>query len=326
MKELKELCNELKLGDCLEEPIPVAGGLTHKMFRLVTNQGSYAVKRLNPNIMKRETAMINYARAEDCEERMKENGIPIVSALTFRGKRMLKLHGIYYYIYPWVEGKSLCQKEIHEIHCRKIAETLANIHNIEFCECRKETGSHTIDWQTYLLLAKQQNSDIVSLLESNLCMLIHCNERWMDSEAMLPAVHTICHNDMDSKNVLWQDGEPLLIDLECAGKSNPYTEMFDLALCWSGFYECEINWSLFRVFLKTYKEGANHYFGNAKVLYGCGFNRLDWLEFNVRRALLLCCTEEEELQLGVQEVISTIRQLQYYVSCEEKIVEMMEEL
>lgn len=47
----------------------------------------------------------------------------------------------------------------------------------------------------------------------------------------LTAVAEICHIDMASKNVLWLDNEFKLIDLECLGYSNPYVELFELALC-----------------------------------------------------------------------------------------------
>ena len=60
---------------------------------------------------------------------------------------------------------------------------------------------------------------------------------------LLP-VKAICHNDMDSKNVLWIGDEFKLIDLECLRYSNPYLELFELALCWSGYEGCNINRNL----------------------------------------------------------------------------------
>mgnify|MGYP003305014691 CR=1 FL=1 len=46
----------------------------------------------------------------------------------------------------------------------------------------------------------------------------------------LPNYTAICHNDLDSKNVLWIGDEFKIIDLECLGYSNPYLELFTLAL------------------------------------------------------------------------------------------------
>jgi len=63
-KILKEICAELDLGVLLEEPIRIFGGLTHKMFKVETDKNSYIIKLLNPNIMKRPTALKNYQTAD----------------------------------------------------------------------------------------------------------------------------------------------------------------------------------------------------------------------------------------------------------------------
>ena len=43
----------------------------------------------------------------------------------------------------------------------------------------------------------------------------------------------ICHSDMDPKNVMWHDNNPIIIDWECAGIANPDRELLEDALCWS---------------------------------------------------------------------------------------------
>ena len=55
------------------EPLKVTGGLTHRIFKVVTDNGKYIVKLLNPNIMKRPTAMGNFNRTDNFEEILKEN-------------------------------------------------------------------------------------------------------------------------------------------------------------------------------------------------------------------------------------------------------------
>ena len=39
---------------------PVPGGFLHRMYKVDTETGSFAVKHLNPNVMKRPDAMNNY--------------------------------------------------------------------------------------------------------------------------------------------------------------------------------------------------------------------------------------------------------------------------
>ena len=67
-KYLKDVANELQLGELQELPVQVAGGFMHRMFKVVTKKGSYIIKLLNPNIMKRPTAMVNYKNAEEIEK------------------------------------------------------------------------------------------------------------------------------------------------------------------------------------------------------------------------------------------------------------------
>ena len=137
----------------------------------------------------------------------------------------------------------------------------------------------------------------------------------------MPSVKAICHNDMDSKNVLWLGDAFKLIDLECLGYSNPYLELFELALCWSGYENCNINFELFNAFFKAYFENTNldtnidweiMYYGN------CG--RLEWLEYNIRRALLIECDTAEEQQLGISEVKETVEHIIYYDKMKDRIL------
>ncbi len=56
---LSVLCEKYGLGTMQKEPLAVKGGLLHRMYRVTTDQGDYAVKLLNPDIMKRPQAMNN---------------------------------------------------------------------------------------------------------------------------------------------------------------------------------------------------------------------------------------------------------------------------
>lgn len=62
---LEKLCKKFNLGELQCKPTRLTGGFMHKMYSLFTTQGKYAVKLLNPFIMKRETDMSNYRTAED---------------------------------------------------------------------------------------------------------------------------------------------------------------------------------------------------------------------------------------------------------------------
>ena len=50
------------------EPVPLDGGFLHRMYRVETREGTFALKLLNPFVMRRETAPDNFAKAEGLEQ------------------------------------------------------------------------------------------------------------------------------------------------------------------------------------------------------------------------------------------------------------------
>ena len=303
----------LKLGKVMEKTVQVTGGFMHKMFKVVTDKGRYIVKLLNPNIMKRPTAMGNYKIADDIEEILNQNNIPAVYALIYNGSKMQELNGQYYYVFEWYDGRSLKDDEIKSFHCQRIGEALAKIHNIDLKNESFERNEIHIDWQKYVRLAKDMNSPIYDIIKDNVELFNYSMMKGNAAIKKIPPVKSICHNDMDSKNVLWLGDEFKLIDLECLGYSNPYLELFELALCWSGYESCNINFSLFNAFFKAYFENTNLDTDiDWEVMYYSNYGRLEWLEYNIKRALMLECDTAEEQQLGIREVKETVEHIIYY--------------
>lgn len=317
---LTAVSENLQLGKVLEIPVQVTGGFMHRMFKLVTENGKYIVKLLNPNIMKRPTAMGNYKIADTIEAILKQNNIPAVYALDFNGRKMQELNGQYYYIFDWYDGKALKDGEIKFAHCEKIGEVLAQIHNIDLKKEPFEQDEMHIDWQKYIDLAKDLNSPIYDCIKDYADLFNESMVKGNEAIKKLPPVKAICHNDMDSKNVLWLSDEFKLIDLECLGYSNPYVELFELALCWSGYEICNIDFALFNAFISSY-------FNNTKLdanvdweaLYYSNNGRLGWLEYNIKRALMLECDTEEEQQLGIREVKETVEHIIHYDKVKDEI-------
>ena len=314
------VAEDLQLGKVLENPVQVAGGFMHRMFKIVTEKGSYVIKLLNPNIMKRPTAMGNYKIADDIEKILQQNNIPAVYALEFKNRKIQELNGQYYYIFEWYDGKSLKDGEIKSVHCEKIGEVLAKIHNIDLKNEPFKKDEMHIDWQKYVELAKDMNSPICDYIKDYADLFNDSMTKGNEVIKKLPPVKAICHNDMDSKNVLWLGDEFKLIDLECLGYSNPYLELFELALCWSGYEGCNINFNLFNTFIKSYFDNTNLDTNvDWEALY-YNNGRLGWLEYNIKRALMLECDNEEEQQLGISEVKETVEHIIYYDKVKDEIL------
>lgn len=313
--------DNLQLGKVLEKPVQITGGFMHRMFKVVTENGKYIIKLLNPNIMKRPTAMGNYKIADGIEKILKKHNIPAVYALEFNGTAMQEIYGQYFYIFDWYDGKSLKDSEITAYHCEKIGKTLAEIHNIDLKSEPFKRDEIDIDWQKYIRLAKEQQSPIYDIISDKIDLFNESMTKGNEAIKKMPSVKAICHNDMDSKNVLWLGDEFKLIDLECLGYSNPYLELFELALCWSGYETCNIDFKLFNTFFKSYFKNTNLNTDiDWEVMYYSNFGRLEWLEYNIKRALRIECDTNEEQRMGISEVKETVEHIIYYNNIKNEIL------
>lgn len=320
-KILYLIADNLQLGKVLEKPVQVTGGFMHRMFKVVTENGKYIIKLLNPNIMKRPTAMGNYKTADGIEKILKQHNIPAVYALEFNGTAMQEICGQYFYIFNWYDGKSLKDSEITAYHCEQIGKTLAEIHNIDLKSEPFKRDEIDINWQKYICLAKELNSPIYDIISDKIDLFNESMTKGNEAIKKMPPVKAICHNDMDSKNVLWLVDEFKLIDLECLGYSNPYLELFELALCWSGYETCNIDFKLFNTFFKAYfKNTKLNTHIDWEVMYYSNFGRLEWLEYNIKRALRIECDTDEEQQMGISEVKETVEHIIYYNNIKNEIL------
>ena len=273
---LNKMIGELNLGNLIEPISQVSGGLTHRMFKVFTDKGRYIVKLLNPNIMKRPTAMNNFNTADKLE---------------------------------------------------KIGKLLAYIHNIDLKKDEVKAKTRNIDFKYYIDLAKEKGSVIYDMIYDKLNILNESMKKGNISVNDLPKFSAICHNDMDSKNVMWLNDDYKLIDLECLGYSNPYLELYELALCWSGYEKCNIDFSKFSAFFQAYIENTKLDMNvDWEAIYYANNGRLKWLEFNIKRSLMIDCDTEEEKQIGINEVKETIEHVVYYDKIKDEILSNINKL
>ncbi len=318
---VQRILEELKLGTLTAQPQRVTGGYMHKMYCLETTTGKYAVKLLNPSIMKRPDVFQNYQRAERLEQVLQENNIPIVPAMEMNGNKMQCIDHQYFYIFPWIEGRALRWNEIRREHCEIAGAILAKIHKIEQSEKPLIRNDICIDWNTYINLAFERGSEIADILHRNRELLYLGQNEFNMSLKNIPSVTCICDGDMDCKNVLWVNGRPVIIDLECLDYGNPFMEMFQLALSWSGGVLCNIDYEFLKTFIAAYEQEYGGIHVDLKALYGFGFGWLEWLEYNIKRALMIESENEEERKLGIEQVLQTVDRIRYYASIKEELLQ-----
>ena len=315
-----DLATKLGLGKITGEIRTVSGGLMHRMFRVETESGVYAVKCLNPEIMKRPGVLENYARAEALERRLEENGLPIVPALSFDDKKMQEEGGRYFYVYRWQEGSITDCNAITKEQCYIAGEIQGKIHTIDAKKAEAESPELCeIDFRAYMEKAKDQGSPIATLLADNIELLEAAVVKLNEARKNLPQVRAVIDDDMDPKNVMWHEGKPYVIDLECLDYGNPVASCFNLALQWAGTVNGKYTEENLVAFFDGYLNAYDNSFRAYDKLFGIAYSWVEWLEYNVRRALGLEGSDANEISLGELEVKNTIGRIKYLGNLEEKI-------
>ena len=330
MAEIKDLIirlfKELGLGEVCAPIENVSGGFMHRMYKVTAGgtegSRSFAVKHLNPEIMKRPQAQANYARAEKLEVILEKAGLSIVPALCFNDKKMQELEGSYFYIFDWHDAKVTDWNNITEDQCFLAGNTLGRIHAIDFDlnEVAEQGAPELchIDWKKYETQAMESKSEIADLLKENLELLEYAQNQVNEARINLPDIIRISDEDMDPKNVMWENGKPLVIDLECLDYGNPASHVLQLTLQWSGITTCNLNLNLVRSFFEGYHQAYDNGFHDYQKIFGLAYTWIEWLEYNIQRALG-ACADEAERQMGLEQVVQTINRIKYLREKEDDI-------
>ena len=63
-----------------------------------------------------------------------------------------------------------------------------------------------------------------------------------------------------------------------------------------------------------------------ETIYYANNGRLEWLEFNIKRSLMIDCDTVEEQNIGLNEVKETIEHVVYYDSIKDEILNNIKQL
>ena len=317
----ERICAELSLGALTVPPVRLNGGYTHRMFRLTTDRGDYAVKLLNPEIMQRPDAPGNFRRAERYEALLERAGLPILPAKTIVGRKMHCVAGQNLYVFDCFDGRPLRDEEITPAHCAKMGAVLAQIHRagptcpqtavgagiarpLQEAPDSALSGSAFWNGLADALLSSGDGKAAGEVLRAAVPMLTRAAAAMEAAVRRLPRVRALCHNDMDAKNVLWQGEDFRIIDLECLDLADPLQEMLDLAVSWAGW---ALDEGKFKAFVSAYYEAGGLRPTDAALLYDSRRNHIDWLVYNARRALF---DDPAERRTGREQIAETLEKIE----------------
>ena len=316
--EAARLLESLGLGAAVAPPAPVSGGLVHRMFRVVTDRGVYAVKALNPEVTARPGALQNIRDAEEIAAAFAER-LPAVAALEIRGARLHARGGRWYGVYPWVEGRSVFPPRITAAHCAAVGDLLGRMHGaaLRLPGIKPEPMSAPdVDWPTLIGDARRAargDAAWLDRLQAHAAQLADWAGSAADATRRLAGTPVLSHCDLDPKNVLWTGLTPHAIDWEAAGYVHPRMELLTAALDWSADGRGGIVPDHARALLDAYEARVPARDGGWDDAFRAGrANPLEWLAYNVRRAAGLVCADAEEVRLGAAEVEKALDALDVY--------------
>lgn len=304
MKEkFENVFKKLNLKDIVIEVSPITGGLLHKMYKVTTNKGVYAIKKLNPLVMQRKESYDNYVRSEKISRYLIEHGINGISSLGNINNFIIKEEDDYYMAFPWLEGHILSSLDLSINHVKKIGHLLGRIHKIGNNYPKEKLSSlkENTNWKNYLGVNElfDQSYELITMLDN----------KAINSYNKLTKNVLISHLDMDLKNVMWdKDDNPYLIDFESANYVNPTFDLLDVSLYWS-LAETNFNFSYFKEFISSYLEENNINYDEASFAIDSIYkNHLGWLAYNLDK-LILNSKDKEALE----EVNKTINSINNYL-------------
>ena len=167
-------------------------------------------------------------------------------------------------------------------------------------------------------MTTESKSEIIGLLGENLELLEYAQNQVNEARKNLPDIIRISDEDMDPKNVMWENGMPLVIDLECLNYGNPASHVLQLALQWSGITTCNLKLNLLKSFFAGYHKAYDNAFHDYQKILGLAYTWIEWLEYNIQRALG-ACVDEAEKQMGVEQVVQTLNRIRYLREKEDDI-------
>lgn len=321
-----KLFREIGLSEVIAPVVSVSGGFMHRMYKVHAGDKYYAVKHLNPNIMNRAEAISDFDRAEALESILEDAGIPVVPALVLNKKKRQMIDGHYFYVFDWLEGNVTDWNHISREQCYLAGNVLGKIHSLESkIMMAEEPEVRKTDWNSYIDTAVMSNNEISPLLTESKQLLLYAEAELNNARKQLPKISCISDGDMDPKNVMWENGRPLVIDLECVNYGNPISHALQLALQWSGIVTCNIDLALVRAFFEGYLKAYDNGFRCYDEVFGLAYTWVEWLEYNISR-VLGSNIDEAERTIGVSEVNNTLNRIRYIYKLEEEIKTSLRQL
>lgn len=308
---IKKLCHRLNLGQPHAGLTSIAGGFHHRVWRLETEHGLYAVKQLAPDSDLDDERVINhYNLTEAVARAFAKCDIAVVSALQQGESSLQVIDSEAYLVYKWTDAVALEDGEVSTHHALSVARLLAKMHRADIqvpgvkSEFGEPTGEDDVD--AVVRIAAQSGLEVAPSLNEHHPMLIRIARQYRAALPLLGKRQIISHGDLDQKNVLWDSNDnPVIIDWESAHEINPTREVISVALEWSGI-TADFDRILYLQFIAAYTAAGGSITRDlAEAALHCVLGKwLDWLMYNIGRLVNL--QNPKQRALGEEQIKFTL--------------------
>ena len=293
---IKNLIIKCNLGEIIEAPKRIEGGLLNKIFKISTTKGNYALKLLNPEVISRKDGKKNIIFTEKVSNIAKSKGIKCISAHEINGELIHSIENKYFLIFDWFEGKPITEEELTLEKCNKIAKELALLHRINFNEIKNDCDIYyeldEINFDFYL--SKINNKEIKKLLNEVKDRFSELDKESIKNMEYIKNNLVISHRDLDLPNILWdKNDEPVIIDWETSGLVNPTLEVIDTAWNWAGGKDF-FDKNKYKSFLDTYVQEGGKLEDYDKAFKADFKAKLRLFEYNLKRITMFDFLDDEE--------------------------------
>ena len=304
-----KICNKYNLGN-YKDYKEITGGLTNKMYKLITDSGEFAIKVINQdNLLNNPNLYNKIEKSEEIANIAFNNNINSVCAIKYNDKYIQEIDGNNILIYKWCNGIILKTCELTLEHVRLLAKELAKLHSIKVSDKVDIIKYNKIDYRKYYKLLKDNNEEWSLLFREKIDDLVKLYDKVYDSYLKLSNQISYVHKDFNRRNVLWNNNIPYIIDWETATIDNPSIDFFNSA--W--FLTNDVQKDKYDVF-------ASEYFSIMKLedsinisTYASIIEECNWLEFSLKRALSMHSNDIEEIKLGKNSINGSLTEiLNYY--------------
>jgi aminoglycoside phosphotransferase (APT) family kinase protein len=209
--------NLSRLGAPTGPMIRVHGGFANRMYRLDTDQGSFAVKELN--LVDRRWTY----RVEDVfrfERAAFAAGIPMPEPISASHDTL---------VHRWVEGETVPEAPVPAAYAFEIGEILARIHALDVAWTQVPVEDPTSrDWPELAARAAATGQPWAGELASHVETFLAIARFVGTCERPGPVVLT--HKDIQPWNLLAREGRPVVLDWELSGMLDLSSELGSTAL------------------------------------------------------------------------------------------------